>query len=177
MLELVEDGLLAQGERLHLTGKLVGALLGTAARLGKDAVGVVPRGGDGEVGLLDRRAGDLGGLGPGCLVEGTDLSLTENAAIGNAVAGVEIAAESDAPLLSKNNFIGNGTPEGNGCGVLSSASSPVEAATSYWGAATGPGPRPADDACGAAGVVATPFATKPIKVKPKLPIAPSPAAV
>jgi len=121
-------------------------------------------------GVVFRGNAAVRNLGPGFLVDGTDLSLTGNAAIGNAVAGVEIAADSDAPLLSKNNFIGNGTPEGNGCGVLSAASSPVDATASYWGAATGPGPRPADDACGGtAGVVATPFATKPIKVKPKLP--------
>jgi nitrous oxidase accessory protein NosD len=125
---------------------------------------------DVAAGVLLRGNAAVRNLGPGFLVDGTDLSLTGNAAIGNAVAGVEIAAESDAPLLSKNNFIGNGAPEGNGCGVLSSASSPVEARDSYWGAATGPGPRPADDACGGtAGVVAIPFATKPIKVKPKLP--------
>ncbi len=39
------------------------------------------------------------------------------------------------------------------------------ASQSFWGALTGPGADPADEACGA---VANPFATKELKVQPKL---------
>jgi len=43
----------------------------------------------------------------------------------------------------------------------------LDVAGNYWGAPTGPGPDPADDACnvGFGTLTVTPFATRPFKVK------------
>lgn len=110
-------------------------------------------------------------LGAGFQVDGTNFTLTGNVAIGNGVAGVQVDPLSAPPVLTANDFIGNGGG-GDLCGVLNLSPQQIAATQSYWGAATGPGPRPADDACsgsGAGAVVTEPLATKPRKVKPKLP--------
>jgi hypothetical protein len=64
--------------------------------------------------------------------------------------------------LEKNNLFGNVR-----CGLLNFGVSGLVAANNYWGAATGPGPDPADDVCNMNGgtTTATPFATKPFTVK------------
>ena len=77
----------------------------------------------------------------GMLIEGVDagtLTVTQNNLIGNLNCGIET------------NLISGGT---------------VLAPQNFWGAASGPGLDPADEACG---VVANPFATKEIKVRAKL---------
>lgn len=135
-------------------------------------------------GILANRLNDIGtsnvilrgnvvsrNIGAGFRLDGTNLTLTGNVVLGNGFAGVQIDALSDPPVLVKNDFVGNGGPDGGRCGVFNFGAQPVAAPDSYWGAPTGPGPRPADAACSdsAAAVVTEPFATKPHKVKPKLP--------
>jgi parallel beta-helix repeat protein len=87
-----------------------------------------------------------GSRGSGVLIEGTDtgtLKFTANTLMGNGVVGtncgIELNATTGATLVATENF---------------------------WGAASGPGADPADLACG--GPVLIPFATKEIKVSPKL---------
>ncbi len=107
----------------------------------------------------------------GFQVDGTNLTLTGNLAIGNGAVGVQVDPLSAPPVLTTNDFIGNGGAVAL-CGVLNLSPQQIAATQSYWGAATGPGSRPADDACvdaGSGAVGAEPFATKPHKVKPKLP--------
>ena len=89
-----------------------------------------------------------------------------NAIIGNGAEG----AIAGIGVLQKNNIFENGEKNvtANECGLISTASSAsdLDATINYWGASTGPGPDPADDAgtaCGPADV--TPFATAPFKVK------------
>lgn len=108
----------------------------------------------------------------GFQIDGTAITLTGNVALGNGVAGIRIDPMSASPVLVANDVIGNGGSNGTLCGVSNLSPLQVTATQSYWGAATGPGPRPADDACsglGAGVIVTEPFATKPRKVKTKVP--------
>jgi hypothetical protein len=90
-----------------------------------------------------------------------------NAIIGNGAEGVTASSG----VLQRTNVFENGEKNvaATECGLLSIASSAsdLDATDNYWGASTGPGPDPADDAatatCGPADV--TPFATAPFKVK------------
>lgn len=67
-------------------------------------------------------------------------------------------------VVEKNNFTGN-----HGCGVFNESGAAIVALNNYWGAATGPGPAPADQvggSCEFSGTTtAAPFATKPFQVK------------
>jgi parallel beta-helix repeat protein len=66
--------------------------------------------------------------------------------------------------ISKNNILGNS------CGVTNDGVIGLAADDNYWGAATGPGPDPADDVCNSSGgtTIVTTFATTPFKVKPPI---------
>ena len=84
----------------------------------------------------------------------TGLAYTGNSAIGNRRSGWGFADNSGA-TLSRNNMYGNGS----NCGV--SAGGVVSAVNNYFGAASGPGPDPADDVCITDGLVDYfPFSTK-----------------
>jgi hypothetical protein len=80
-----------------------------------------------------------------------------NAVLGN---GTGILAPANSTIQDNNIF-------GNGCGLDVAGSFPaptlVTATNNYWGAATGPGPAPANGVCGAEANVAVvvPFATQP----------------
>jgi hypothetical protein len=82
---------------------------------------------------------------------------------GNAVLGNQYGFDASAGGTLKGNNI-----FGNGCGVYVQATVPpvVLADNNYWGAASGPGPDPADDLCGSGTSATTvdPVATKPFKV-------------
>jgi hypothetical protein len=89
-----------------------------------------------------------------------------NAAIAN---GLGISNNSAGPpngaaftgVVQKNDLIANG------CGVRNDAVTGLVADRNYWGAATGPGPHPANPICNTSGGTSTvtPFATSPYKVK------------
>jgi hypothetical protein len=83
---------------------------------------------------------------------------------GNAVLGNGIGIDASAGGTIQNNNI-----FGNGCGVNIQgfpAPTSVIATSNYWGAATGPGPAPANGVCGSQANVAivTPFARQPFTV-------------
>lgn len=83
----------------------------------------------------------------------------ENAILGN---GTGILAPVNGTIQNNNIF-------GNGCGLdvaAFPAPTQVTATNNYWGAATGPGPAPANGVCGAEASVAVviPFATHPFTV-------------
>jgi len=89
------------------------------------------------------------------------VSLFGNGIYGNLGNGIAL----DSPFsgaIQKNDVFGNG-----GCGLTDTDTPAVVAADNYWGAATGPGPDPADRICNTAAgdLVTMPFATKPFKVK------------
>jgi hypothetical protein len=101
-------------------------------------------------------------LAIGNLVFGFDLgtfaSFTGNAALGNSGVGVEL--NQPGGVLTKNSFVGNDTA-GSNCGVSNDSGGTVTASGNFWGAATGPGPDPADQACNGFGstTITSPFAT------------------
>jgi hypothetical protein len=95
----------------------------------------------------------------GVLSYGSD-TIAGNAAYGN-IDGVTLAATVTGASVEKNDFVGNH------CGIFNAGLLGVDAIKNYWGAASGPGPRPADLMCNDTGGTSTvtPFATKPYKVK------------
>jgi copper-binding protein NosD/uncharacterized protein DUF1565 len=87
-----------------------------------------------------------------------------NAIYGNVTAGVEVGMPFTGTITG-NDFIGN-SPTDN-CGLQNDDVIGLTAAGNYWGASTGPGPNPADDACnvGASTTTTSPFAGSPFPVK------------
>jgi hypothetical protein len=85
---------------------------------------------------------------------------SKNAARGD-FDGIRVPQAGFGGTIEKNEMSGNSE-----CG-LSNAQPGLHAPNNYWGAATGPGPAPADRSCdeGAGTTVTTPFATKPFNVK------------
>jgi hypothetical protein len=87
-------------------------------------------------------------------------------AVGNAAYGNTdgiFAGAAAAGVIQKNNIVGN-----IGCGLKNSGAPGLVATNNYWGAATGPGPNPADTVCNiAAGTTTTtPFATTRFPINP-----------
>ena len=83
-----------------------------------------------------------------------------NAIVGNYNQGI-YANDALGSAVGNNIF-------GNGCGLFASVAGWV-ADNNYWGAATGPGVRPADSICaGSAPAVVAPYATTPFSVKVKI---------
>ena len=97
---------------------------------------------------------------------GGDSVLTDNASIGNTGTGLRSTA---SPItIEGNNFFGNDDADAN-CGVETDTGTAVVATNNYWGAATGPGPDPADDACAISGsITSAPFAASAFKIPIKL---------
>jgi hypothetical protein len=90
-------------------------------------------------------------------------------AIGNAVYGGLLSigffltadeTRSYSGVIQRNNIVGHT------CGVSNHAVPALDATNNYWGAATGPGPRPASNVCGSGGAstITTGFATRPFAV-------------
>jgi hypothetical protein len=109
------------------------------------------------------------------VITGSVVTFHQNTVAGNELAGV--LAEREVDLTAhKNNFFGNGTrvtgAHAPNCGVLNKTTFTVDATNNYWGAATGPGPDPADAAGGACDFFGetttfTPFRTTPVSVLPR----------
>jgi hypothetical protein len=86
-------------------------------------------------------------------------TFTKNAAISNGGVGLLLNSSSTPGTIASNTFANN-DPSGN-CGIQNDTGTSVTATGNFWGAATGPGPNPADQACNGSGssTVTTPFAT------------------
>jgi hypothetical protein len=87
-------------------------------------------------------------------------------AVGNAAYGNThgiFAGAAAAGVIQKNNIFGNIS-----CGLENSGAPGLVATNNYWGAATGPGPNPADTVCniGAGTTTTTPFATTRFAINP-----------
>ena len=109
-----------------------------------------------------------GSTSEGVFLSGNGHVFTRNAVRGNRGSGVLVEnADTGSLTVTSNSFMGNGVLGGN-CGIAlnNTSGDPLLATESFWGAPSGPGTDPADLACD--GVVAIPFATKEIKVNPKL---------
>lgn len=103
---------------------------------------------------------------------GSEFLFKENDAIGNRGVGIWVQ-QGPQLALRENNIFGNlGEPIGGffppfpNCGLTNDSGSTVDATRNFWGAPTGPGPDPADDAgpgsiCDPNGVtIVTPFETR-----------------
>jgi len=104
----------------------------------------------------------------GVFLSGDGHVFTRNAVRGSRGSGVLVeSADTSTLTVTGNTLVGNGAG-GTNCGLELNATTgdPLVATGNFWGAASGPGADPADLACDAA--VAIPFATKEIKVNPKL---------
>ena len=102
----------------------------------------------------------------GMIILGTDVAVRDSSVLANAREGVRIQAPATATIVDSNIY-GNGTDGGFiNCGINVSGGT-LTATDVWWGAATGPGPDPADAACNMLPAATTPFATMPVKVKVK----------
>jgi parallel beta-helix repeat protein len=94
------------------------------------------------------------------------IEIFRNAVIGNEGTGIQVSNR-DA-TITENNIFGNGTL-GNNCGLLSLSGTVFMAPNNFWGAASGPGPDPADAVGAACGgnpdpTIVDPVATKPFNI-------------
>lgn len=101
-------------------------------------------------------------------IDGSGHVLRQNSAVGNRNFGIWVRRIVAGPpvTVTRNNIFGNNDAALDGhvnCGVLNTSNAVLDATHNFWGAATGPGANPADDACEVAGgqIVHTPFAAKP----------------
>lgn len=135
----------------------------------------------------------IGNDGNGFLLATTsneDSVFKDNDTIGNRAAGLWVL-QGEGPELHKNNLFGNlgeGLPPffaaAPNCGLVNESGSTVDATFNFWGAPTGPGPNPADDAgpgslCDRDGVTRVePFETRPnrLELEPSMLDADAPAA-
>jgi len=133
-----------------------------------------------------------GNLGPGILVSDGSAVVRENLIAGNETHGVAIRDGGVATIfgnaiigntdlgvqllpgaaanMNGNNIYGN-DPHGQNCGVFNAISQTVDAMHNYWGAASGPGPNPADHSCTAFAnsiTLVDPVRVKPIKLRLKV---------
>jgi len=100
----------------------------------------------------------IGNLGIGIFVDnGEDPSAAEpvvrgNLVVGNALTGIKVvlAARSGLVTVTGNSIYANDELRGTNCGLTTLVDGPrVDASGNYWGAPSGPGGNPADDACSA----------------------------
>jgi hypothetical protein len=119
----------------------------------------------------------------GLILEGTindagePLLVERNAVIGNATSAnplargaIEIAFDPEQVAINGNNIFGNAAPAEN-CGILDLSGDDavvLDATGNFWGAATGPGPNPADIPCPNGGVMdVSGFLVEPVKHRTK----------
>jgi parallel beta-helix repeat protein len=116
------------------------------------------------------------GNGTGIVVSGDgNNTFLGNSVIGNIGPGFRFHGGS-SNVLRRNNIFGNGTGFAAGilianCGVYNHSAFVVDAAQNYWGARSGPGPDPADNAGPGSGcdvsdspTITEPFATRPFPI-------------
>ena len=109
----------------------------------------------------------------GFFIDAPDLRFFRNAAIGNEGAGLFVGPTVIRGIF-QNNIFGNGVINNgvdNNCGLSNQYGNTVDATNNFWGAASGPGADPADNAgpgCDFFGsnTIVEPFATKPFVVDP-----------
>jgi parallel beta-helix repeat protein len=105
---------------------------------------------------------------------GSGHTFNNNTAVGNQGAGLAFGAGSGEIEVHANNIFGNGSTTELNCGVTNQSEHEIDAQNNFWGAASGPGPDPADDAGAGTGcdssvgsvTVVHPFAREPFPIKP-----------
>jgi hypothetical protein len=107
--------------------------------------------------------------GNGFVVQSPGITISRSAAISNAHTGVFFPLGSANSRVIASNIFGNSS----GCGVQNFSEGTVDATNNFWGATSGPGADPADDAgpdSGCDGVdsatIVSPFAQHPFAIEP-----------
>jgi hypothetical protein len=159
------DSAIANGGGIRLASYSSSIQLSNATALANSGVGMRVEGNHGHVVTASR----ISGNGFGVTVSGGPFAITHNIVaandtyafdfgdrleldnpittlslndiVGNAV-GLSLNPSTAALVISKNNIYGNGT-DGSNCGITVQLTG-ANAQNNYWGAATGPGPDPAD---------------------------------
>ena len=111
----------------------------------------------------------LAGNGFG-VVPSDGVTVGSNGIYGSFASGISVAPPFTG-TIQKNDIVSSSLAFGPPyCGLDNSGVTGVLATNNYWGAPTGPGPRPADDVCNQSGgtTTVTPVATKRFKVKAPL---------
>lgn len=102
---------------------------------------------------------------PGFWIAGSGHAVSRNAARGNEGPGIYVNPGSSALTITQNDLYGNGRHDTltgvPNCGLFNDSGTTITATDNFWGAATGPGPDPADDVCNGSGstTITSPFAT------------------
>jgi parallel beta-helix repeat protein len=104
--------------------------------------------------------GDAGGL---IINNAGVIEIRRNAVTGNRGIGLQVFNR-DA-TITENNIFGNGTT-GSNCGLLNVSGTVLMAPKNFWGAASGPGPDPADAVGEACGGHPDPTSVDPVATKP-----------
>jgi parallel beta-helix repeat protein len=118
-------------------------------------------------GQFTQNAACSNGDGPGIIINNAAIiEIFRNAVIGNEGDGIQVLSQN--ATITENNIFGNGTL-GSNCGLLNESGTVLMAPNNFWGAASGPGPDPADAvgaACGGnpAPTIVDPIATKPFNI-------------
>lgn len=101
--------------------------------------------------------------GSGIEVAGTDIVIQGNSIFGNIV-GIFVSDATNV-RINGNNIVANGQNSSDfvvNCGIYNTSGMTIDATNNFWGAASGPGPDPADEVCDAPSSTTTvsPFATQ-----------------
>lgn len=87
--------------------------------------------------------------GSGFGVQGTDIRLIRNSALGNKFFGISLDIPGAGATISNNNIYGNNSVPLNGltnCGIQNASGNTITATGNFWGMSSGPGSDPADNA-------------------------------
>ena len=82
-------------------------------------------------------------------IQGTDIRLLQNTAVGNKLFGISVEIPGAGATISSNNIYGNNSVPFNGltnCGIQNASGSTIIATGNFWGIPSGPGADPADNA-------------------------------
>jgi parallel beta-helix repeat protein len=97
----------------------------------------------------------------GIVSDASNVIIRGNTILGsNYLPGIALGPGASG-TINENNLFGNGVTAGN-CGFSNNSGTTIDASNNFWGAASGPGPDPADAVCDEAGSSTTvsPFATQ-----------------
>ncbi|HKC49588.1 MAG TPA: right-handed parallel beta-helix repeat-containing protein [Myxococcota bacterium] len=170
------DGFIVAGVAARVTGNRALENDGSGFQFAGDGVmasgnAASANGGDGffcfALGGSVQKSVASGNVGYGFEAIFADFEFHSVAALGNGIGGVFFDASSGS--LTASSLIGNGRGGGVNCGVVNDTGGAIVATGNYWGAATGPGADPADDACDGTSATTTtaPFVKTEIKIRPK----------
>ncbi len=108
-------------------------------------------------------------------IQGTDIRLLRNAAIGNKLFGISVEVAGANATISKNNIYGNNDLPFNdtaNCGIQNASGNTIIATDNFWGMSSGPGADPADNAgsgsgcdVGGSNTIIIPFAKEKYSIK------------